>query len=719
MAASKSVVSQLIAVIFLCSQVTHVASVEGRLFFLAFMDPSPSTNPNSGVQEIHISGSENADSKVRVQFVSLNKTYMYMLNSTNKWRQTITVFDDLAGPPGEKLPVSFIISSEKNISVQANKAEDGTSGGYLALPITVAGTQYYVASYTPRGKAMSFSIAAPYHTCVTVYKQNGPDQVREMDIGLDPGQVFHYTPTAAGNSDLTGYYVESMKPIAVFSGLDCAYVPFDVPSVSKCDFITEQLHPVTEYANTFIVSSIPGRKSSTGFQIRVMATTLTDVAWAEISTTNPTAPVVKTPVTGVKRGQFTELTACRGSSATCIVMIACSQGCEVMQYGESNDMTPTGNEANKPDSTMITVPGLQHYTNDITFSTSKLYSVGGNQTLENVNGIIVVAKKSQLSSISLDGQALTTALTGGVDVTFPGALSATQPKVPGDTFTVISGGISPGFHRVTTTDPNVVYMVYVYGHAPSSSPSDSESYAYLGGMRFGQPDDLPVLEGPWFDFSQPVGGGPIVSNPGPGPENPNPPVTPTEFPSYQSIWEIRFYILNPHLNDLKTRNCSEAYYRYYMEERFYPKQKEIYQLAKDQCISSSGTVNVNMSHLLYYSEYTDGLIRFRLSLDGSGAVTFNNIMDCLQTLAENLSDMSTWVRTNYKDETSFLRPDAYYNKGCDPLHTSTPNFQSFYFGWNCATKNGGLGASKASGVQASMGVILGSLLLGSFLLILR
>lgn len=718
MAASKSTASQLIAVLLLCSQVTPVVSTEGRLFFLAFMNPTPTVNPNNGIQEIHISGSENADTKVRIELVSLNKTYMYMLNSTNQWRRTITIYNDLAGPSGTKLPVSAIISSEQNISVQANKAEDGTSGGYLALPITVESTQYYVASYKSRGNGVAFSIAAPYHTCVTIYKQNGPQQTRELDVSLDPGQVYHYTAAA----DLTGYYIESMKPIAVFSGLDCAYVPHDA-SPQICDHIVEQLHPKSEFATVFIMFSIPGRKPNTGFQIRVMGTIRTDVTWAEMDydpTTNTVgAPVVNGP-TPVLRGQYLELTAGRGKSKPVAVMLSCSQPCEVMQYGESNDMTPTGSEPSgvKPDSTMITVPGLQHYTNDITFSTSKLYSASGNQTLENVNGITVVAKKSQLNMILLDGQPLTSALSNAevLDVTFPQALRTSQSLVPTETYAIVYGSpLNPGFHRVTTSDKSVLYMVYVYGHAPSSSPSDSEGYAYLGGMRYGQPTNLPIVEGPWFDFNQPVSEDPKITNPNPGPEQPNSPVTPTEYPSYESIWEARFYILHPHLEDLKTRNCSEAYYRYYLEERFYPKQKQVIQMAKDRCAS---TVTVNMTHMLYYSQFTDGLIRFRLSLTATGAVTMNDIMDCLGTIADDLSSIKNWVPVGYVDETSFLRPDAYYNRGCDRLHMKTPNFESFFYGWNCPTRGGLVGASKAPGFKASLGYLLG-LTLGSILLLRR
>lgn len=695
--------SVTLSLILLCTQVSRVCSVDGVLFFLAYMNPSTNL-PNSGIQEIHISGSMNVDTKVRVQVLPLNYTYMYQLNSTNSWQKTLSVYQDLAGPPGTKLPASVIISSQAPISVQTCKSEDGTSGGYLALPITEVSLEYMVASYTARGPGASFSVAAPYYTCVTVYKENGTQTVREMDFSLDPGQVYHVNAP----SDLTGRHVKSKNPVAVYSGLDCAYVNQYTPSVQKCDHIVEQLAPLATYGMNHAMSSFYGRSWSTGYQIRVVAAyDDTIVRWAEFDL-NPTtgaagAPVVKGPQT-INTGNFMEITVSRPSNTPVAVLLTCSNPCEVMQYGESFDMTPAGTDNGvKPDSVMVTVPSFDSYTNDVTFSTSKLYNAAGNQTLENVNGLTVIVKSSDLSKLKLDGQPLQTALQNAKTATlnFPTALSG-----PSETYSVVFGGpLSPGFHRVTAdgNSPDVKYTVFVYGWAPVSGSSDSSGYAYLAGWKNNDADFPPIKEGPWFDFSAPAGEAPVMNTPSPiTPGGPGQPITPTEFPSYESIWEIPFYILHPQRADLKTRNCSEAYELYYMLERFEPMRQRVITMTYQQCQPG---VTSNMTHLLYYSEYTDGMIKFKLSVTGSGAVSLNDMFDCMQRISDYIQLLPNWVPVGYKDETSFLRPDASYNKHCDEIHMGKTNFESYYYGWNCPYYGGRIGASHASNVKVQVGLL--------------
>jgi hypothetical protein len=256
-------------------------------------------------------------------------------------------------------------------------------------------------------------------------------------------------------------------------------------------------------------------------------------------------------------------------------------------------------------------------------------------------------------------------------------------------------------------------MVYVYGHAPSSSPSDSAGYAYLGGYRYSSESNAPITEGPWFDFSAPVSETPVVTQPGPKPGQPGGPVQPTEYPVYQSIWEAHFYILNPHLEDLKTKNCSEAYERYYKEERLAPMQKKVNEMTAQSC--AAGTT-VALVHELYFSQYTDGQIRLRVSVSANSSVTLNEMFDCLAMVADHISYIKNWVPVDYKDETSFLRPDAYYNRGCDRLHMKTPKFESYYFGWNCPTRGGLTGVGAAASVKASFGLLVGLALFLAMLL---
>ena len=73
------------------------------------------------------------------------------------------------------------------------------------------------------------------------------------------------TFTANVNHDITGYFVNSSKPITVVAGHSCAFIP-DVPRrVMFCDHIVEHIPPVTELGLTHIVPPIMGRNPNAGY----------------------------------------------------------------------------------------------------------------------------------------------------------------------------------------------------------------------------------------------------------------------------------------------------------------------------------------------------------------------------------------------------------------------------------------------------------------------
>jgi len=365
---------------------------------------SSSPTPANGIQQIFIS-TINRTGKVRVQFQPSNKTKIVYLNNTNNYQYTKTILQDMSGPLGTMLPASIIISSEIDISVQTNKAEDGTGGGYLALPITTASTQFYMASYTPRGQQSMLSIAAPYDTCVDIRFVNNTSGYRMMYLSLQPGTVYH---VGSQGQDFTGVYIKSSKPIAVYGGVDCALVPFD-EAVTSCDHIIEQIPYLDPTGvQNFILSSISVRSSSAGFQYRIVAAGNTTCS-INMMTFNPSSNTLSSPVTTttglLMNGNFFEGNAGRNSINPTVVLLSCSSPCLVMQYIPAYDaVTLAGNsETNKPDDCMITVPALNHYTSDVTFSTSKYYVNAGNTTGDFVSGITIIANKTSASNIKLDG----------------------------------------------------------------------------------------------------------------------------------------------------------------------------------------------------------------------------------------------------------------------------------------------------------------------------
>jgi len=87
-----------------------------------------------------------------------------------------------------------------------------------------------------------------------------------------------YKYTGLENTDLTGYYINSTKPIALYGGHACAFVP-DVPLTMFCDHIIEQIPPINELGKEHIVPPILGRDRTAGY-VQTLTSLTYSVLWA-------------------------------------------------------------------------------------------------------------------------------------------------------------------------------------------------------------------------------------------------------------------------------------------------------------------------------------------------------------------------------------------------------------------------------------------------------
>jgi len=107
-------------------------------------------------------------------------------------------------------------------------------------------------------------IVAPFEdTCVEIYKVDGDKYDKILDRYLN-GKFVAFTYTSPFRRDLSGYFINSSKPIAVYAGHACAFVP-DVPLTFFCDHVVEQIPPVSELGKLHIVPPIAGRDPNAGY----------------------------------------------------------------------------------------------------------------------------------------------------------------------------------------------------------------------------------------------------------------------------------------------------------------------------------------------------------------------------------------------------------------------------------------------------------------------
>lgn len=174
----------------------------------------------------------------------------------------------------EELAVHVV--SDQPIAVYGLSHRYQTTDTYLAYPVSVLGTRYRAMGYKWLADDLlsQFAvIATEDDTEVTitpsVKTKNGRPAGKPFTVTLDRGQVYQVIPTfnAMTASDLTGSLIEANKPIAVFSGHNCAYVPDN--KYKACNILVEQMPPIQSWGRQFFVGTLSGRTSSV---LRVLAT---------------------------------------------------------------------------------------------------------------------------------------------------------------------------------------------------------------------------------------------------------------------------------------------------------------------------------------------------------------------------------------------------------------------------------------------------------------
>ena len=124
------------------------------------------------------------------------------------------------------------ITANKPISVQGLSIVRKTSEGFLGLPVGALGMYYIVPTFFVTSSAIVQVVATEDRTLVAVelrLPKNG--RVHYGEVTYVDGDFINATLNeldvfqVLGDSDLSGTIVTSSKPIAVFSGNDCAMVP--------------------------------------------------------------------------------------------------------------------------------------------------------------------------------------------------------------------------------------------------------------------------------------------------------------------------------------------------------------------------------------------------------------------------------------------------------------------------------------------------------------
>ena len=238
---------------------------------------------------------------------------------------------------------------------------------------------------------------------------------------------------AAFITDLTGTKVTSNKPISLFSGHECAFVPSTTPG---CDLVMEHIPPTVLWGNVYYFAPLASRKSYT---IKIIA--------AYASTTVKIHCINTSKEHNIKPGSF--ITRTYHHQEFCGVYA--NKNVLVVQFSHGYQSDSQG------DPMMTLIPATFHYTNSIISSTFQM-STHGNYSHNHYINIIVLASYYQPEMISITyGGELTKTLDSQtwVPITRNNVTEAyaTQVKIP------------HGVFEVTHLNSSALMTAVVYGFA--------------------------------------------------------------------------------------------------------------------------------------------------------------------------------------------------------------------------------------------------------------
>ena len=250
--------------------------------------------------------------------------------------------------------------------------------------------------------------------------------------------------------DLTGTKVTSNRPISVFCGDQCPYIPSGVPA---CDQIVEQLPPVEAWGRQFATAPLKTRMSFDVFRIIASANSTTVI----VSCTHRSGSQRSVCSFDLNEGGYTDVQV----SSTDFCWIEADKRILLLQFsvGSRADSVPG-------DPFMALVPAVSHYTNTFTLPIV-------NSTLNDFThylNILIPAEHYQPDQIFLDSQSLQSLALEFVAIVHNGETMAyaTQVEINATTHTLMHGN-STG-----------VIGVVSYGFAGSAS------YGHVGGMQLAQ-----------------------------------------------------------------------------------------------------------------------------------------------------------------------------------------------------------------------------------------
>jgi hypothetical protein len=292
---------------------------------------------------------------------------------------------------------------------------------------------------------------------------SGPDAQGRITATLQPHEVLNVAGKEVG-VDLTGARVDATKPVSVFGGHSCAYVPFASPA---CDHLESQLFPMETWGESFVASPLKirgttdeftreatywkflarkdGTRIETGIDLNVGPNGVQLPAGENVKRCSDYATVPESGVFTLDAGESCEFGTKKlfaVSASEPIQLGAFLSG----QNSVGDDVEHAGDPA------FFLVPPQEQYRNEYTFLTPATYFVD----------YVTVTMPSQYTQLVLDGEM--------IDI----SQNPTYSVDDDSGWATVHLEVEAGPHRIASG--TVAFGIVAYGY------HDYVSYAYTGGL---------------------------------------------------------------------------------------------------------------------------------------------------------------------------------------------------------------------------------------------
>lgn len=331
------------------------------------------------------------------------------------------------------------VTSNNDITVYGINKRLTVTDAFLALPVESLGTEYLIQSYpsslteNPSTGGSQFAIVGTEdntEVTITLPVNTGPYFAGvPYSVTLQTGQAYYLKATGLPGNDLSGTMISSNYRIAVFGSHHCANIP---ETELFCDYLIEQLPPVTSWGKEFVIVPLAGRTN--GDTYRFLS-----------SENNSDIFLDGTKIITLNKNEIYEVIIDGPGYITSTGRILVTQYANGVTYDNpTNDIG---------DPFMMIVPPVEQFLSSYTIYSPDI----GNPITPTANYINLVVNKSDKNNITVDAT-----------------------PVPSGIFTDLSYGnysvarvsVNTGTHNITGTMP---LLVLVYGF------NWRESYGYPGG----------------------------------------------------------------------------------------------------------------------------------------------------------------------------------------------------------------------------------------------